>query len=101
MIFDAAPGKIFSGKVKKVLPYVPEASFQYSGDLVSPEMIKSHDRVAALIELDEDLNELGLPIGLQAGAAVYSHGDKLHSSPVRRILLRMMGWMNYLYPIKK
>lgn len=52
------------------------------------------------IRADEDLNALGIPIGVQGRAAVYTEQDALHSSPVRRILLRMMGWLNYLYPIK-
>ncbi|ADE53688.1 HlyD family secretion protein [Coraliomargarita akajimensis] len=99
--FDAVPGKIFTGKLVEILPYVPEADFQFGGSLVSSEYIKSHDRVAAIIELDEDLNDYHLPIGLQAKAAILNHSDKLHSSPVRRILLRMMSWLNYLYPIKK
>ena len=54
----------------------------------------------ALIKLDDDRNAMGVPIGIQGRAAVYTEQDALHSSPVRRILLRMMGWLNYLYPIK-
>jgi multidrug resistance efflux pump len=101
VIFDAAPGRIFEGKVTKLLPVIPEAAIQPGGTLVSGDILTHHDRLLVLIELKEDLTELGLPVGVQGRAAAYTNHDALHSSPVRRILLRMMGWLNYLYPIKK
>jgi multidrug resistance efflux pump len=101
VVFSAAPGKVFSGKVAKVLPVIPEAEIQQGGTLISGDLLKHHDRTLAIIELEQDLNELGLPIGVQGMAACFTEHDALHSSPVRRILLRMMGWLNYLYPIKK
>ena len=101
VIFDAMPGHIFKGTTAKVLPVIPEAELQPGGTLVSGDILKHHDRMMALIELEEDLNQLALPLGIQGRAAVYADHDALHSSPVRRILLRMMGWLNYLYPIKK
>ena len=101
VIFDAVPGKIFKGTVTQVIPVIPEAAFEPGGTLVSGDLIKHHDRLLALIELEDDLSELELPVGIQGRAAAYADHDALHSSPVRKILLRMMGWMNYLYPIKK
>jgi multidrug resistance efflux pump len=101
VIFDSAPGHIFPGKIKTVLPFIPEAELQAEGRQVSGDILKHHDRLLAIIELEEDLTEFGLPVGVQGRAAVYTRVDALHSSPVRRILLRMMGWLNYLYPIKK
>ena len=101
VIFDAVPGKIFKGTVTQVIPVIPEAAYEPGGTLVSGDLIKHHDRLLALIELEDDLSELDLPVGIQGRAAAYADHDALHSSPVRKILLRMMGWMNYLYPIKK
>ena len=101
VIFDAVPGKIFKGTVTSVIPVIPEAAFEPGGTLISGDLIKHHDRLLALIELEDDLSELKLPVGIQGRAAAYADHDALHSSPVRKILLRMMGWMNYLYPIKK
>jgi multidrug resistance efflux pump len=100
VILDAVPGHIFTGELARVLPVIPEAELQPGGTLVSGDILKHHDRMIALIELDEDLNAMGIPIGIQGRAAVYTEQDALRSSPVRRILLRMMGWLNYLYPIK-
>jgi multidrug resistance efflux pump len=101
VIFDAAPGRIFKGKVTMLLPVIPEAAIQPGGTLISGDFLKHHDRLLAVIELEDNLTELGLPVGIQGRAAVYTQHDALHSSPVRRILLRMMGWLNYLYPVKK
>jgi multidrug resistance efflux pump len=101
VILDAAPGHIFPGRITTVVPVIPEADIQAGGDLISGDVLKHHDRMLALIELEEDLNDFHLPVGVQGSAAVYSEQDALHSHPVRRILLRMMGWLNYLYPIKK
>ena len=55
----------------------------------------------AVIELDEDLNDYNLPLGVQGQAATlnYEH-DILHVSMMRRILLRMMSWLKYIYPVK-
>lgn len=100
VIFAAAPGKIFTGKVAKVLPVIPKAELQAGGSPISGDLLKHHDRTLAIIELEQDLNDLGLPIGVQGQAPCFTEHDALHSSPVRRILLRMMGWLNYLYPIK-
>jgi multidrug resistance efflux pump len=101
VILDAAPGHIFPGRITTVVPFIPEADIQAGGDLISGDVLKHHDRMLALIELEEDLNDFHLPVGVQGSAAVYSEQDALHSHPVRRILLRMMGWLNYLYPIMK
>ncbi len=101
VILDAVPGRVFAGKITSILPVIPEAAIEPSGTLRSGDIVKHHDRLLALIELEADLTELGLPVGVQGQAAVYGEHDALHSSPVRKILLRMMGWMNYLYPIKK
>ncbi len=95
VILDAVPGHIFQGKVSTLIPVILEADIQPGGDLVSGDVLEHHDRMLALIEPDEDLGDYSLPIGVQGRAAVHTDHDALHSSPVRRILLRMMGWLNY------
>jgi hypothetical protein len=32
--------------------------------------------------------------------AIFSDHDLLHVSIIRRVLLRMVGWLNYVFPIK-
>ncbi|KGJ99642.1 HlyD family secretion protein [Thalassotalea sp. ND16A] len=101
VIFDAVPGKVFTGKVVDVLPAMAEGQIQANGLLIPASMIGQHGFAIAVIELDEDLSDYNLPLGVQGQAAVINHKhDILHVSLVRRILLRMMAWLKYVYPIK-
>jgi len=100
VIIDAVPGHVFQGKVKVVLPAMSEGDVQYSGNMISANRLASHGRAIAIIELDEDLKDYGLPRGVQGKIAIISDYDPLHVSMIRRILLRMMGWINYVFPMK-
>jgi multidrug resistance efflux pump len=99
VILEAVPGHVFKGKLKTLVPAMSEGDLQSSGNLVSADSVARSGRVVAVIELEEDLNDYGLPRGVQGSAAVYS--DHLeHVAVMRRILLRMVGWLNYLFPVK-
>lgn len=101
VILDAVPGHVFTGKVIDVLPAMAEGEVQANGSLISAQVIQKPGFAIALIELDEDLNDYNLPLGVQGQAATLNHQhDVLHLSLVRRILLRMMAWLKYIYPIK-
>ncbi len=100
VVLDAIPGHVFSGSMSHVLPAMSEGDIQSSGTLVAASRVASHGRALAVINLDEDLDVYDLPRGLQGKAIIISDSDTLHVSMIRRILLRMMGWLNYLFPIK-
>ncbi|NMP31640.1 HlyD family secretion protein [Thalassotalea sp. M1531] len=101
VLLDAVPGHIFKGKVVDVLPAMAEGEIQGSGSLIGAQRLAVHGFAIAIIELDEDLNDYNLPKGVQGQAVAYNHeGDFLHTSMVRQILLRMMSWIKYVYPIK-
>jgi multidrug resistance efflux pump len=100
VIIDAVPGHVFSGKLSHVLPVMSEGDVQASGALISAQRLAVHGRALAVIELDEDLDDYALPRGIQGKAIIISDSDPLHVSLIRRILLRMMGWLNYVFPIK-
>jgi multidrug resistance efflux pump len=101
VILDAVPGHVFLGKVVDILPAMAEGEFQGSGNLIQASRLTNHGFSIAIIELDEDLNDYNLPLGVQGQAvALNPEGDFLHTSIVRRILLRMMSWIKYIYPIK-
>ncbi|MCB1870102.1 MAG: HlyD family secretion protein [Gammaproteobacteria bacterium] len=99
VIFDAVPGHVFKGQLKSVLPAMSEGDIQATGNLVSASRVATHGRALGLIELEENLNDYGLPFGVQGKAAVYSD-QFTHVSVMRRILLRMLGWINYIFPMK-
>lgn len=100
VVIDGVPGHVFQGKVKTVLPAMSEGDIQYSGNLVSANRLAAHGRAIAIIELDEDLNDYNLPRGVQGKVAIISDHDILHVSIIRRVLLRMLGWINYVFPMK-
>ena len=101
VILDAVPGHVFTGKVVDVIPAMAEGQITASGTLISAANISKHGFAIAMIELDEDLDDYNLPLGVQGQAvAINSEHDPMHVSLVRRILLRMMAWIKYIYPVK-
>lgn len=101
VVLDAVPGHVFTGKVVDVLPAMAEGEIQANGMMISSNIILRPGFAIAIIELDENLDDYNLPLGVQGQAVAlnYKH-DILHVSIVRRILLRMLAWLKYVYPIK-
>lgn len=100
VIIDGVPGHVFQGKVKTVLPAMSEGDIQASGNLISANTLAAHGRAVAVIELEENLRDYNLPRGVQGKVAIISDTDPLHVSIIRRVLLRMLGWLNYVFPMK-
>lgn len=101
VILDSVPGHVFKGKLIQLLPAMSEGEFQANGQLISANRLAVHGFSVGIIELEENLSDYHLPFGVQGKAVVINHeSDPLHVSLMRRILLRMMGWINYVYPIK-
>lgn len=97
IVFPSIPGRAFHGKVKQVLPSLAEGQLQTSGSMISTaQAFQSLGRVGVEIEVLDDLSEFNLPAGSRAQVAVYS--DHFHHVAImRKILLRMSSWENYLY----
>jgi multidrug resistance efflux pump len=101
VILDSVPGHVFIGKVVEILPAMAEGEYQGQGVLMGAGRLASHGFTIAIIELDENLDDYNLPRGVQGQAVAYNpKGDFLHTSMVRKILLRMMSWIKYVYPMK-
>ena len=101
VIFDAVPGHVFKGKVSKVIPAMSEGEFQITNTMITGKRLMEPGFAIAIIELEENLDDYNLPLGVQGQAVAINHEhDILHVSIVRRILLRMMAWLKYVYPIK-
>ncbi len=98
--YDAIPGVIFSGKVKLIMPVLAEGQVIASGQLLGTDDITHAGRVPVIIEIDDPNFEKYhgiLPGGAAGQAAVYSKHFH-HVAIMRKILLRMASWMNYLFP---
>ncbi len=94
--FDAIPGRVFQGKVAQMIDVVSQGQLQPTGELLNPESRTGSGRALAEIHLVEDMSSYHLPGGAVAQVAVYSH--HWHElSLLRKILLRMKAWQNYIF----
>lgn len=100
--FDGIPGKVFSATVMEVLPAMAEGQMPAGGTLVdgATQQNRVPGRVAVKFLINDEAFEPYenlVPGGAYGQAAVYS--DHMHHVAVmRKVLLRMASWMNYLFP---
>ena len=98
--FDGIPGTVFTGEVELVLPALAEGQVQASGNLIGLQMPSRPGRIPVLIKITDPRYEAYaelVPGGAYAQVAIYSH-HLHHLAIMRKILLRMSSWMNYLFP---
>ena len=95
--FDAVPGRVFKGKVRNVIDAIAAGQLQPTGMLVDPGATPSGGRALANIDMEEeDLSNYQIPLGAAAQVAIYTkHWE--HLSLLRKILLRMRSWENYVF----
>lgn len=101
VIFDGIPGVIFTGKVKYVFSVLSEGQISPSGELISSKQAQYPGRIPVSIEITDPKFQQyihSLPGGSYGQAAIYTQHAK-HLSVMRKVLLRMASWMNYLFPI--
>ncbi|MFJ2547773.1 HlyD family secretion protein [Pseudomonas sp. NPDC087612] len=98
--FDGIPGKVFRGKVKNVIAVIAEGQVQPSGTLIGYTGSPPAGRVPVIIEIDDPAYaqySAQMPGGAYGQAALYSKHFP-HIATMRKILLRMAAWMNYIFP---
>lgn len=95
-LFRALPGRVFEGEVIDVLPAIGESQFQARGSLLGTEALRTSGRVFVNLKITDDLSEYKLPLGTAVEVAVYSDSFT-HVSIMRKVLIRMKSWQNYLY----
>jgi multidrug resistance efflux pump len=94
--FDALPGRIIKGRVRTVLDAVAQGQVAPTGELIAPEQRQGPGRAIARIDIEDDLSGYQVPAGAAAQVAVYTEHWH-HFAIIRRILLRMKSWMNYVF----
>jgi multidrug resistance efflux pump len=95
-ILPSVPGRFFKGKIVVTGSYVPQGQLQPSGNLVIPEQIKGEGRILIAIEPQEDLSKYLIVPGSTAQVAIYTH-HMHHLAILRKVLLRMKSWTNYIF----
>ncbi len=100
--FDGIPGKVFAAKVLQVLPAMSEGQVPASGTLVdgSSSANRVPGRIGVKFSIDDSefaQYKMQLPGGAYGQAAIYS--DHMHHVAImRKVLLRMASWLNYVFP---
>ena len=95
-IFKAYPGRSFKVKVRRVLTAVREGELDASGNLLATTAASAPGYIPVMFDYEDDISGLDLPAGSQASIAIYT--DRVHAlSIVRKIILRMKSWENYLF----
>lgn len=94
--FRSAPGYVFHGKVERAAAVIAEGQILASAELQSFTRPQRPGRVPVIITLDSaDLAALKLPGGAAGEATIYTGEFKL-TELIRRVLLRIQSWKNYL-----
>ena len=94
--FDALPGQILKGKVKYVLDAIATGQLQATGVLQDLGADVPGGRAIAIIGISDDTSSYHLPGGSAAQVALYTEYAH-HFAIIRRILLRMRSWQNFVF----
>jgi multidrug resistance efflux pump len=94
--FDAVPGRVFKGVVREVVDAIATGQVQPNGVLLDVGPRVDGGRAVAVIGIMEDVSAYQIPLGAAAEVAIYTEHWH-HVALLRRILLRMRSWQNYVY----
>ncbi|SIQ25068.1 HlyD family secretion protein [Aeromonas veronii] len=98
VVIDGIPGKIFKGKVTAVIPAIAAGNVQANAMLLDQTSAIRPGRMPVLISItDPEWAKYQVIAGASGQAAVYTEYFH-HVSVMRKILLRMASWMNYIFP---
>lgn len=98
VIFIALPGKVFSASVIGMGEIMAQGQLFPDDRLLGFDRVTSPGRVLVSINIEDDLSEYQLPAGAKAYVAVYSETWK-PVAMIRKVVLRIMSWENYLFSI--
>jgi multidrug resistance efflux pump len=94
--FTAVPGRVFKGKVVQVLEAIAAGQFQATGTLHDFSAQTRSDRAVAEIQVLDDISEYQISLGATAEVAILTEHWH-HVALLRRILLRMRSWQDYIF----
>lgn len=94
--FDGIPGRVFKAKVRSVLDAIAVGQLQATGTLQDMGASDPGGRAVAIIDVTDDTSGYNIPGGSAAQVAVYTPFAH-HFALIRKILLRMRSWENYVF----
>ncbi len=98
--FAFRPGEIVTARVEKSIPMNTSGQLPPSGVLPSvATQYAANEAMAVVLRLDDPLPELvTLPGGADGTAAIYTESVSA-THVIRKVMIRMDAWLNYLMPL--
>ncbi|MEN8190819.1 MAG: biotin/lipoyl-binding protein [Thermodesulfobacteriota bacterium] len=96
VLFEGIPGRVFKAKVTHIYEALAEGELRPGAAMVSFHRDMPAGRIPVRIEFEQDMTDFFIPMGSDAVVAVYSHRWH-HVQIIRRVLLRMESWRNFLH----
>lgn len=102
IVFDAAPGQVFSGRVQSIAWGIDVGRASSGGllqNLPEGQWFEPARRIPVHLELDGGLDAWprAARIGGKAGVVIYAGGDSGPLAWIAGAMLRMRAWLSYLY----
>lgn len=94
--FKQFPGQVFGATVESILPAISQGQVTVSGAAVDPSQL-SPDPFAFRLKLDDPTVADSLNAGAYGQAAVYTSSMQA-THVIRRVMIWMQAWMNYIIP---
>ena len=94
--FDAVPGRVFKATVRSVVDAIAAGQLISALTLIEPETRTTAGRAVTIIDVTDDVSNYQIPLGATAQVAIYTEHWH-HLALLRKILLRMRSWENYVY----
>lgn len=97
-MLNVFPGQVFTAKVSAIGSITPEGQLTPTGNVPPAPIGLRRTPYPVYLELNDkevDLNDL--PGGSIGNAAIFTEKAEM-SHVIRRVMLRMESWMNYVIP---
>ena len=94
--FDAVPGRVFKAKVRTVVDAISTGQLGTTIGLIEPETRTTAGRAVAIIDVSDEMRDYQILLGATAQVAIYTEHWH-HLSLLRKVLLRMRSWQNYVF----
>jgi multidrug resistance efflux pump len=95
IVFNMLPGKVFSGKITKLVKVSSQAQLTASSKLPTLTGAPTNDRWGVRVVLDDEQQAKSLPQGAGGTLAVYTNeGKPVHV--ISKVTLRIKAWLAYL-----
>ncbi|MBP4061344.1 HlyD family secretion protein [Aeromonas sp. Prich7-2] len=98
VVLDGIPGRIFKAKVQSVIPAMAPGNIQAQAGLIDQTSAQVPGRLPIVLEItDPEWANYQVIAGSSGQAAIYTEHFH-HVAIMRKILMRMGSWLNYLFP---